>query len=111
MLVFVLRAERELELELENGSRSEAREQAAFYLRGREVFIISIYNSEYKRLVEFYRRFGKMVCVSEERDRILLGGLLQKEVCLGPGRLLQCCQDAAQQGHLALREDQGGHGG
>ena len=35
MLVFVLRAERELELELENGSRSEDREHAAFYQPGR----------------------------------------------------------------------------
>ena len=26
------------------------------------------YNTEYKRLVEFYRRFGKMVCMFEERD-------------------------------------------
>ena len=47
MLVFFLRAEQELELELENGLRSEAREQAALYLRGREVFIIYTYNSEY----------------------------------------------------------------
>ena len=61
-------------MDLENRSRSEAREHAAFYLRGREVFTISTYNSEYKRLVEFYMRFGKMVCVSEERDGISLGG-------------------------------------
>ena len=38
--VFVLRAG------LEHESRSEAREHAAFYLRGKEVFIISTYNYE-----------------------------------------------------------------
>ena len=38
--------ERELELELENGSRVGDREHAAFYLGGREVFIISTYNYE-----------------------------------------------------------------
>ena len=44
---------------------------AAFYRRGREASTISTYNSEYRRLVEFYRRFRRLVCVFEERDMIL----------------------------------------
>ena len=43
---------------------------AAFYRRGREASTISTYNSEYRRLVEFYRRFRRLVCVFEERDMI-----------------------------------------
>ena len=53
---------------LERESRSEAREHADFYLRGREASTIATYNTEYKKLVEFYRKFGKMVCVFGERD-------------------------------------------
>ena len=53
---------------LERESRSEAREHAAFYLRGREALTIATYKTEYKKLVEFYRKFGKMVCVFGERD-------------------------------------------
>ena len=41
---------------LEDESRSEDGEQAAFYLRGREAWTVVIYNTEYRRLVEFYRR-------------------------------------------------------
>ena len=40
-------------------------------LRGREASTIATYNTEYKRLVKFYRRFGKMVCVFDERDVVL----------------------------------------
>ena len=60
-----------LRAELDNESRNEAREHAAFYLRGREASTISTYNSEYKRLVEFYRESDKMVVVFEERDMVL----------------------------------------
>ena len=60
-----------LRAELDNESRSKAREHAAFYLRGREASTISTYNSEYKRLVEFYRESDKMVVVFEERDMVL----------------------------------------
>ena len=42
----------------------------AFYLQGREALTIATYNSEYKKLVEYYRKFGKMVCVFGERDVI-----------------------------------------
>ena len=60
--VFVLKAG------LEGESRSEAREHAAFYLRGREASTIATYNTEYRRLVKFYKRSGRMVCMFEERD-------------------------------------------
>ena len=53
---------------MERESRSEAREHAAFYLRGREASTIATYNTEYRKLVEFYKKFGKMVCVFGERD-------------------------------------------
>ena len=36
--------------------RSEDGEQVAFYLRGREAWTIITYNTEYRRMVEFYRR-------------------------------------------------------
>ena len=36
--------------------RSEDREQAVFYLRGMEAWTIVTYNTEYRRLVEYYRR-------------------------------------------------------
>ena len=54
--------------ELDGESRNEAKEYAAFYLRGREASTISTYNSEDKRLVEFYKESGKMVVIFEERD-------------------------------------------
>ena len=41
---------------LEGEPRSEDREQTAVYLQGREVWTIVTYNTEYRRLVEFYRR-------------------------------------------------------
>ena len=50
------------------GFEHEARECGAFYLRGREASTLVIYNIEYRRLVQFYRKFGKLVCVFEERD-------------------------------------------
>ena len=56
-----------LRAELNDESRSEAKEHAAFYLRGREASTISTYNSEYKRLVEFYKESGKMGVIFEER--------------------------------------------
>ena len=60
-----------LRAELDDESRSEAKEHAAFYLRGREASTISAYNSEYKRLVEFYKESGKMGVIFEERDVVL----------------------------------------
>ena len=48
---------------VEHESRSEAREHADFYLRGREASTIATYNTEYKKLVEYCRRFGKVLCV------------------------------------------------
>ena len=45
----------------EDDSRSEVREHAAFYLRGREAGTIVTYNTEYRRMVDFYRR--KTGCV------------------------------------------------
>ena len=36
---------------LERGSRVEAVEHAAFYLQGREVSTIGVYDAEYKKLV------------------------------------------------------------
>ena len=53
---------------MERDSRSEAREHADFYLRGREASTIATYNTEYKKLVEYCRRFGKVLCVFGERD-------------------------------------------
>ena len=53
---------------MERESRSEAREHADFYLRGREASTIATYNTEYKKLVEYCRRFGKVLCVFGERD-------------------------------------------
>ena len=44
-----------LRAELADEPRSEAKEHAAFYLRGREASTISAYNSKYKRLVVFYK--------------------------------------------------------
>ena len=63
--VFVPRAGLELE------SRRETREHAAFYLRGREALTLVTYNSEYRKLVQFYRKMGILVCVFEERDVVL----------------------------------------
>ena len=57
-----------LRAELDDESRSEAKEHAAVYLRGREASTISTYNSEYKKLLEFYKESGKMVVIFEERD-------------------------------------------
>jgi hypothetical protein len=45
--VFVLRAW------LERESRTEAREHATFYLRGREASTIAAYDAEYKRLAGY----------------------------------------------------------
>ena len=60
--VFVWRAR------VEHESRSEAREHAEFYLRGREASTIATYNTEYKKLVEYCMRFGKVLCGFGERD-------------------------------------------
>ena len=46
---------------------SEAKEHAAFYVRGREVSTISSGNSEYKKVVEFYKESGKMF-IFDKRD-------------------------------------------
>jgi hypothetical protein len=53
--VFVVKAS------LEGGSRTEARELAAFYLRGREASTIGVYGGEYKRLAEYCRDSGKSI--------------------------------------------------
>ena len=53
--VFVVKAS------LEGGSRAEARELAAFYLRGREASTIGVYGGEYKRLAEYCRDSGKSI--------------------------------------------------
>ena len=60
--VFVWRAR------VEHESRSEAREHADFYLRGREASTIAAYNTEYKKLAEYCREFGKVLCGFGERD-------------------------------------------
>ena len=60
--VFVLRAR------VEHESRSEAREHADFYLRGREASTIATYDTEYKKLVEYCVKFGKVLCGFGERD-------------------------------------------
>ena len=59
--VFVVRAQ------LDGESVSEAKEHAAFYVRGREASTISSYNSKYKKVVEFYKESGKMF-IFDERD-------------------------------------------
>ena len=41
--------------ELDGESVSEAKEHAAFYVRGREASTISSYNSKYRKVVEFYK--------------------------------------------------------
>ena len=53
---------------VEHESRSEAREHADFYLRGREVSIIAIYDTEYKKLVEYGVKFGEVLFGFRERD-------------------------------------------
>ena len=57
-----------LRARLEHESRSEAREHADFYLRGREVSTIGVYNTEYKKLAEYCVKFGKALCGFRERD-------------------------------------------
>ena len=59
--VFVVRAE------LDGESVSKAKEHATFYVRGREASTISSCNSEYKKVVEFYKESGKMF-IFDERD-------------------------------------------
>ena len=53
---------------MERESTSEAREQADFYLRGREESTLVAYNTEYKKLVEYCVKFGKVLCGFRERD-------------------------------------------
>ena len=52
----------------EHESRSEAREHADFYLWGREASTIATYNKEYKKLVGYCVKFGKLLCGFRERD-------------------------------------------
>ena len=58
--VFVWRAR------VEHESKSEAREHAAFYLRGREASTLAAYNTEYKKLAQYCKEFGKALCVLTE---------------------------------------------
>ena len=51
--------------ELDGESVSEAKEHAAFYLRGREASTISSYNAEYRRMVEFHKESAKMFFFEE----------------------------------------------
>ena len=60
--VFVLRAR------VEHQSKSEARDHADFYLRGREASTIATYGTEYKKLAEYCVRFSKVLCGFGERD-------------------------------------------
>ena len=60
--VFVRRAR------VERESRSEAREHAEFYLRGRETSTITTYNTEYKKLAKYCMKFDKALCGFGERD-------------------------------------------
>ena len=53
---------------MERESMSEAREQADFYLRGREESTLVAYNTEYKKLVEYCVKFDKVLCGFRERD-------------------------------------------
>ena len=53
---------------MERESTSEAREQADFYLRGREESTLVAYNTEYKKLVEYCVKFDKVLCGFRERD-------------------------------------------
>jgi hypothetical protein len=53
---------------VEHVSRSEAREPADFYLRGREVSIIATCDAEYKKLVEYCVKFDKVLFGFRERD-------------------------------------------
>ena len=64
LAVFVLRAW------LRRESRTEAREHASFYLRGREPSTIAAYDTEYKRLVEYCVKFGKAVCGFGEKELV-----------------------------------------
>ena len=50
---------------LDGESVSEAKEHAAFYLRGREASTISSYNAEYRRMVEFHKESAKMFFFEE----------------------------------------------
>ena len=53
---------------MEQESRTEAREHAEFYLRGREASTIMTYNTEYRKLAEYCMKFGKALCGFGERD-------------------------------------------
>ena len=53
---------------MEQESKSGAREHADFYLRGREVSTIAIYNAECKELVEYCGEVGELLFGFGERD-------------------------------------------
>ena len=53
---------------VEHESRSEAREQADFYLRGREVSTIAAYDAECRKLVEYCVKSGEVLFGLRERD-------------------------------------------
>ena len=63
--VFVVKAS------LEGGSRAEARELAAFYLRGREASTIGVYGGEYRRLAEYCKDAGKSIFELGEKEVML----------------------------------------
>ena len=53
---------------LEGRSRREAREHAEFYLQGSDASTIVTYNTKFRRLVKFSKKFDKSSCGLEERD-------------------------------------------
>ena len=55
---------------MEGESRTEAREHAEFYLRGREASTIATYNTEYKKLVQFCANSGRVFGCWSERDLV-----------------------------------------
>ena len=60
----------ELRARVEGESRTEAREHAEFYLRGREASTIATYNTEYKNLVKFCSISGRVFGCWSERDLV-----------------------------------------
>ena len=55
---------------MEQESRAEAREHAAFYLRGRETSTIAAYDAEYKKFAEYCVEFDEAICEFGERELI-----------------------------------------